>query len=172
MKEIGEFLKSSRINNGISIEEAAEDLNLSVAQLENIEEGNVRAFKDIFDLKNLVKEYGKYLGVETDSIVDEFNDFMFERTSKISLDDILEARKLVKEKEDEEKAKIVSPYTAIRKPKFRLEDVKYKPILNILLVILALFILVFIWFKLTNKDEVVSSELMGVNTEVVDEFTK
>ena len=60
MKEIGEFLKSSRINNGVSIEEAAEDLNFSVTQLENIEDGNIRAFKDVFALRELVKEYGKY----------------------------------------------------------------------------------------------------------------
>ena len=48
LKEIGEFLKTSRINNGVSIEEAADDLNLSVTQLENIEEGNIKAFKDLY----------------------------------------------------------------------------------------------------------------------------
>ena len=126
MKEIGEFLKSSRINNGVSIEEAADDLNLSVTQIENIEEGNTRAFKDLYALKNLVKEYGKYLGVETDSILDEFNDFMFEHTSKISLDDILEARRLANQKDQEEKNKIVSPYTRIRTPKIRLDKIKIK----------------------------------------------
>ena len=99
MKEIGEFLKSSRIQNGVSIEEASEDLNLSSVQLENLEEGNIRAFKDIYSLKELVREYGKYLGIETDKIMEEFNDFMFEHTSKISLDDIMESRKLAKEKE-------------------------------------------------------------------------
>ena len=93
MKEIGEFLKSSRISNGVSIEEAAEDLNFSVTQIENIEDGNIRAFKDVYTLRELVKEYGKYLGVETDSIVDEFNDFMFEHTSKISLDDLDDEKK-------------------------------------------------------------------------------
>ena len=73
LKEIGEFLKSSRIQNGISLEEAAEDLNFSVIQLENVEDGNVRAFKDVFILRELVKEYAKYLGVETDNIMDEFS---------------------------------------------------------------------------------------------------
>ena len=72
MKEIGEYLKSVRMNNGVGLEEASEDLNLSVVQLENIEEGNVRAFKDVFTLKELVRDYSKYLGVELDKIMDEF----------------------------------------------------------------------------------------------------
>lgn len=171
MKEIGEFLKSSRISNGVSIEEAADDLNFSVTQIENIEDGNVRAFKDVYALRELVKEYGKYLGVETDSIVDEFNDFMFEHTSKISLDDILEARKLAKEKETEEKAKVVSPYTNIRTPKIRLDQIRLKPLLISIGVIIGIIIAIFIWIQIQNKKETVSSELMGRKMEEVYEFT-
>lgn len=170
MKEIGEFLKSSRINNGVSIEEAAEDLNFSVTQLENIEDGNIRAFKDVFALRELVKEYGKYLGVETDSIVDEFNDFMFEHTSKISLDDILEARRLANQKDQEEQNKIVSPYTRIRTPKIRLDKIKIKPLLITIIIVLILFISLFTWFHNQNKKDVVSSELMGEKMEDVYEF--
>lgn len=170
MKEIGEFLKSSRINNGVSIEEAAEDLNFSVTQLENIEDGNIRAFKDVFALRELVKEYGKYLGVETDNIVDEFNDFMFEHTSKISLDDILEARRLANQKDQEEKNKIVSPYTRIRTPKIRLDKIKIKPLLITIIIVLILFISLFTWFHNQNQKDVVSSELMGEKMEDVYEF--
>lgn len=170
MKEIGEFLKSSRINNGVSIEEAAEDLNFSVTQLENIEDGNIRAFKDVFALRELIKEYGKYLGVETDSIVDEFNDFMFEHTSKISLDDILEARRLANQKDQEEKNKIVSPYTRIRTPKIRLDKIKIKPLLITIIIVLILFISLFTWFHNQNQKDVVSSELMGEKMEDVYEF--
>ena len=171
MKEIGEFLKSSRINNGVSIEEAAEDLNFSVTQLENIEDGNIRAFKDVFALRELVKEYGKYLGVETDSIVDEFNDFMFEHTSKISLDDILEARRLANQKDQEEQNKIVSPYTRIRTPKIRLDKIKIKPLLITIIIVLILFISLFTWFHNQNQKDVVSSELMEEKMEDVYEFT-
>lgn len=170
MKEIGEFLKSSRINNGVSIEEAAEDLNFSVTQLENIEDGNIRAFKDVFALRELVKEYGKYLGVETDNIVDEFNDFMFEHTSKISLDDILEARRLANQKDQEEQNKIVSPYTRIRTPKIRLDKIKIKPLLITIIIVLILFISLFTWFHNQNQKDVVSSELMGEKMEDVYEF--
>jgi len=171
LKEIGEFLKNARINNGVSLEEAAEDLNLSVIQLENIEDGNIRAFKDVFSLRELVKEYGKYLGVKTDQIIDEFNDFMFEHTSKISLDDILEARKLAKDKEVEEKPKIVSPYTNIREPKFNLEKLKLKPIIILLGIVFSIFLLIFIWFKVNNQQENISSELKGRSLEEIYEFT-
>lgn len=167
MKEIGEFLKSSRISNGVSVEEAAEDLNFSVTQIENIEDGNIRAFKDVYALRELVKEYGKYLGVETDNLVDEFNDFMFEHTSKISLDDIMEARKLAKEKETEEKVKVVSPYTNIRSPKFRFDQIKLKPLLITIGVIVGIFVTIFIWFQIQNKEDVVSSELMERKMEEV-----
>ena len=57
MKEIGEKLKDARESMGISIEEAAEDLKLRPSQLEDIEEGNREAFKDIFYLKYLMNIY-------------------------------------------------------------------------------------------------------------------
>ena len=170
MKDIGEFLKSSRIDNGVSLEEAAEDLNLTVVQLENIEDGNIRAFKDVYALRELVKNYGKYLGVETDSILDEFNDFMFEHTSKISLEDIKEARQLLKEKEEDAKPKIVSPYTNIRRPKIRLDQIKIKPLIISITIIVFLIIAMIIWIKVNDKSEIISSELLG-NMEDVYEFT-
>ena len=46
MKELGAYLKRTRVSNGVNIAEAAEDLDLSVPELENIESGNVKAFKD------------------------------------------------------------------------------------------------------------------------------
>ena len=60
MKELGEYLKSARIKNGVSLTEVSEDLNLSTALLENIESGNVRAFKDIYELRDNIKKYAKY----------------------------------------------------------------------------------------------------------------
>ena len=48
MKEIGEKLKLTRENMGISQEEVAEDLKVTKEQIDNIEEGNIKAFKDIY----------------------------------------------------------------------------------------------------------------------------
>ena len=78
MKELGEYLKDVRINNGVSLEEAAEDNELSASQLENIENGNIKAFKDVYKLKEYMKNYAKYLGLDPNEVADEFNEFLFE----------------------------------------------------------------------------------------------
>ena len=102
MKEIGEELKSAREEHGVSVEEAAEDLNLRVSQIENIEAGNLKVFKDVFYLKCFIRDYAKYLGLDEEKIMDEFNEFFFEETSKIP---IAEIEKASKEKQREQKAR-------------------------------------------------------------------
>ena len=66
MKDIGQKLKSTRVKTGISIEEAAEDLNYKASQLDDIENGNYKNFKDKFILKTIVSDYSKYLGLDVD----------------------------------------------------------------------------------------------------------
>lgn len=131
MKEIGEVLKESREQNGVSIEEAAEDLNYKVSQLEVIESGNYKTFKDIFLLKCMITDYAKYLGLNSEQIIDEFNEYVFESTSKIPIDDIEKASK-AKEKED----KIASPYTKEEKEKSKLPLI----LIIILVVLIAVFV--------------------------------
>ncbi len=114
MKEIGERLKEARESMGISIEEAAEDLKLRPSQLTNIEEGNRDAFKDIFYLKYFIRDYAKYLGLDYEAVVEDFNEFVFDYTSKISIDDIKKASN--KSKEPSVK-KVASPYTTQKKDK-------------------------------------------------------
>lgn len=116
MKEIGEKLKRTREEIGVSIEEVAEDLKVRPSQIEEVENGDMQTFKDIFSLKFFIRDYSKYLGLNYDEIVDEFNEYLFDYTSKLSLDDIKRAR------EDDKKTKIkgqkiVSPYTAEQKRK-------------------------------------------------------
>jgi cytoskeleton protein RodZ len=82
MKELGEYLKHARVDNGVSIDEAASDLGLSTTQLENVESGNTRAFNDIYLLRQFIRQYAKYLGLDPDQVIDEFNDYLFEKTSK------------------------------------------------------------------------------------------
>ena len=78
LKEIGENLKEARENMGITIEEVASDLKLSVKQIENIEQGNLDAFKDIFYLKYFIRDYSKYLGLNYEDMIDEFNEYLFD----------------------------------------------------------------------------------------------
>ena len=83
MKEIGEKLKNARESIGVSIEEASEDLKISPSQITDIENGNVESFQDVFNLKYFIRDYAKYLGLDYEDMVDEFNEYMFEYTSKI-----------------------------------------------------------------------------------------
>lgn len=138
LKEIGSKLKEKRESNGVSIEEASDDLNVDYDVIENIEEANVRAFRDMYTLKEIIKDYSKYLGLDVNDIIEEFNDFLFEHTSKISLDDLEEFRNKV---EETDLKKIVSPYTQIPKEK---KDYKLilKPIFLIFIIIFAIVLLI------------------------------
>ena len=144
MKELGEYLKRTRVRNGVSLTEACEDLEFSTSQLENIDSGNVRAFKDLYDLRESIKLYAKYLGLDADKVVDEFNNFLFQNTSKISLDDIKVAQDKKKKEEDENKVK--SPYTIAHK-----EKKSVWPLLLVLVGILLLIIIVYIIVSNINK---------------------
>lgn len=145
MKEIGERLKEARLSMGISIEEASEDLKLRPSQLENIEAGNQDAFKDIFYLKYFVRDYAKYLGLDADEILEDFNEYLFDATSKISLEDIKKAsRELEKKEKEQNKDRISSPYTIQRKEKRHLPSgVIYGLIIIFLCIIVYLVVLLY-----------------------------
>ena len=144
MKEIGEKLKETRENIGISIEEAAEDLKMEPSQIENIENGNTNSFQDIFDLKYFIRDYAKYLGLDKDSLVDDFNEYLFDYTSKLSLDDIKKETKRKKEAEH----KICSPYTVERK-----NETARQVLISILLIVLLVIICYLLYVISTDKDE-------------------
>ncbi len=164
MKELGEYLKHTRVSNGVSMEEAAEDLELSTSQLENIESGNVRAFKDVYSLKQYVRQYAKYLGLDPEKVVDEFNGFLFEHTSKISLDDIREAQRKLEKKEEK---KIRSPYTIEHK-----KEMPIWPFIFIPIAIIMLFVIVYLIVSTLNKAPAVDTELMPkLREEYINEFT-
>ena len=76
MKNIGLKLKEKREENGLSIEEVAEDLKMRPSQITSIEEGKKDDFKDIFYLKYFIRDYAKYLGLDSEKIIDEFDDIV------------------------------------------------------------------------------------------------
>lgn len=119
LEEIGAALKEARENIGLSIEEVASDLKVKTSQVESIEIGNKDAFKDVFALKYFIRDYAKYLGLNYEDMVDEFNEYLFDYTSKISLDDIKRAKKQIEKKEPQED-RIASPYTIERESKWHI----------------------------------------------------
>ena len=151
LKEIGEYLKSNRRSNGVSINEASEDLKINPSLLEAIEEGNAKAFKDIFELKDNIRLYAKYLGLDVEKMLDEFNDYIFEKTSKISLDDIKKARE-----NEEPTNRISSPYTKIKHTRY-----DAAPIVLIVAVLLFISLIVYLILKMVTEEPKVSKELLG-----------
>ena len=106
MKNIGLKLKDKREENGLSIEEVAEDLKMRPSQISSIEEGKTEDFKDVFYLKYFIRDYAKYLGLDSERIFDEFNEYLFDMTSKIPIELIKEAKRDKNENND-----TISPYT-------------------------------------------------------------
>ncbi len=136
MKEIGEQLKAARESIGVSIEEVAEDLKVRPTQVENIEAGNSEAFDDVFYLKYFIRDYAKYLGLNKEDLVDEFNEYLFDYTSRLSLDDIKMAAKETKP------AKAVkSPYTYNKKRKIAVIPVVVYGVLAILISVIIYFVI-------------------------------
>ena len=114
MNEIGEALKYARESSGVSLNEASKDLDIKPEILENIEDGRTGAFKDIHELKDYIASYAKYLGLDENQLIDEFNEYMFEYTSKIPIKEIEKTIEL-KIKEEKKDEKVVSPYTKEKK---------------------------------------------------------
>ena len=149
MEVIGEKLKASREEKGLSLEEVSEDLKVEVKDLKNIESGNKKSFDDVFKVKQYIYDYAKYLGLDPDKIVEEFNEFMFEYTSKIPSDVI---ERISKQKEEEEKNKgALSPYTIINRK-------SYKKTILIVVTILLLIVSMIVIFKI--KDDNKSNDLV------------
>ena len=165
MKEIGEELKQLRKKSGVDLEEASHDLNISEIELECIEAGNAKAFKDIYDLKDKVRLYAKYLGVDEDKIADEFNDFLFEKTSKISLNDVKKIKEEKKKTKEEDDDRVSSPYTKIKVNKYEVAPVVFG-VIALLLIALVLYIVL----KVVKNDSDDSRELMVM--EDIYELTK
>ena len=106
MKDIGLKLKEKREEHGVSVEEVAEDLKMRPSQIISLEEGKKEDFKDVLFLKYFIRDYAKYLGLDGEEMVDEFNEFLFDFTSKIPLEEIEKAKL-----NNTNKKEIISPYT-------------------------------------------------------------
>ena len=135
MVETGLMLRATRESSGVSLDEVSQDLEIPVLHLEQIEDGAIGSFEDVFELKQMIIDYAKYLGVDTNNVISKFNEYMFEYTSKIPMDEIEKAiKEQMKEKEDEEK--IQSPYTKVY-PKEKTMPYIITGIVIVLLVIIA-----------------------------------
>lgn len=155
MKEIGEELKQAREANGLTAEEVASDLNLRVSQIENIEQGNMKAFKDVYYLKCFIRDYAKYLGLDEEKIMDEVNEYFFEATSKIPIAEI-EKASLEKQKEQKQEQRVVSPYTIEEKPKSKVGTIIVGLIIALLLFLIGYIVVTEYVVPQTEEENMIS----------------
>ena len=132
MKDIGLKLKEKREENGVSIEEAAEDLKMRPSQIESLEEGRKEDFKDVMSLKYFIRDYAKYLGLDGEKIMDEFNEFLFDFTSKIPVNEIEKAKENSKNKKE-----VVSPYTNMSQKKNNIRILILSIVMVLVLVVVG-----------------------------------
>ena len=151
MLEIGNILRETREESGVSISEASKDLGIKDVILENIEEGSMGCFKDIYELKNYIADYAKYLGLDPEHFIDEFNEYLFEYTSRIPLKEIeKKVMELNKEKQEE---KVVSPYTKpMRKYPTKFYIISYSILILIVIAVVVWSIMVIVAPEITTTN--------------------
>ena len=137
MNEIGLKLKEKREENGVSIEEVAEDLKMRPSQIISLEEGKKEDFKDVVFLKYFIRDYAKYLGLNSEELVDEFNEFLFDFTSKIPVEEIEKAKLNNVNKKD-----VISPYTSV--------DSNKKGLKIVIAIVSVIVLLVIGYFVMSN----------------------
>ena len=137
MKDIGLKLKEKREENGVSIEEVAEDLKMRPSQIISLEEGKREDFKDVVFLKYFIRDYAKYLGLNGEELVDEFNEFLFDFTSKIPLEEIEKAKL-----NNVNKKEVMSPYTSV--------DSNKKGLKVVIITIGIILLLIIGYFVISN----------------------
>ena len=162
MKEIGEKLRDAREKMEISIDEASEDLKIEPFILQKIEEGDKESFKDVLYLKYYIRDYAKYLGLNSDELVEEFNEYLFDYTSKISIDDIKKANK---GNDIKKVPQVISPYTMEKK-----QQKSIPMILVYILIILIIGIIIYCLFLFFSNGSNNDNNLISYNEEVIYEF--
>lgn len=165
MKEIGEQFKDKRESIGLKVTEVSKDLGITVAQLENLEDGNINAFKDIYFLKDVVKKYAIYLNLDDEKMINSFNEYVFDFTSKIPIKELEEKIKEIN-KEEKENRKIISPYTQTEKI-----SNKVNPIFIFvgLVIFVVLFTIIFISIVKKDIEENPVTMVVGGNYELTQQ---
>lgn len=86
----------------------------------------------------MLSSYSKYLGLNSSEVMDEFNEFMFEKTSKLQIKKIEEAVR-EERKEEAKKQEIASPYTRVAPLKSN------KSFVITIIIVMILVVLAILW---------------------------
>lgn len=86
----------------------------------------------------MISSYSKYLGLNSTEVMDEFNEFMFEKTSKLQIKKIEEALREDR-KEEARSQEIASPYTRVAPLKSN------KSFIITIIIVIILVVLAILW---------------------------
>ena len=104
-----------------------------------------------------VKNYSKYLGLDPEEVIEEFNEYLFDFTSKINIDDIKKAEKdHVKKDKKVKSVKISSPYTVLKDQQKTIP--RFLVIGGVVLLLIIIIYVVILLF--TKKDKEVTNTIM------------
>ena len=124
----------------LSVNEHLNTGQVMEAVLSGLEEGKKDDFKDVVFLKYFIRDYAKYLGLDGEKLVDEFNEFLFDFTSKIPVEEIEKAKnKSVQVKE------VVSPYTVVKSNNKGLKMVLLTVFIIVVLAVVGYFIASYVY---------------------------
>lgn len=77
---LGEFLKSERVKRGITIEQTASATKIGLKVLKQLEEDQYSALPALPFVRGFVRNYGKFLGLDGDKLLQEYSAFLEEHS--------------------------------------------------------------------------------------------
>ncbi len=84
MKEIGEFLRNSRLEKGMSLQDISHITKISTRYLEGIEKGDWSMMPGSFYVKGFIRNYAKVLGVDISEYLEALSREVADSTTPVS----------------------------------------------------------------------------------------
>lgn len=137
MNELTQKLKDSREMLKLSLSEVSKDLNIAKEKIEAIENNEIFKYDDIYEFKNDLITYVKYLSQPINNIDNIFNTFMYDFTSKIEN---------IKTEVEDYTRQIHTPYLTPAIPKIIIFE-KIALIASLIVLIVSAIILILLNFE-------------------------
>ncbi|HVO83037.1 MAG TPA: RodZ domain-containing protein [Syntrophobacteria bacterium] len=82
MKSLGEYLRSERLNRGISLEEISRDTRISTRMLQAIEDGNTESLPAGVLVKGFLRAYAQKIGLDPETVILRYQDLYEEEGAR------------------------------------------------------------------------------------------
>jgi cytoskeleton protein RodZ len=82
MKSLGEYLRSERLNRGITLEEISRETRISTRMLQAIEDGNTESLPAGVLVKGFLRAYAQRIGLDPDTVILRYQDLYEEEGAR------------------------------------------------------------------------------------------